>query len=89
MAYLEAVEVAKKLDPEKSMNIYPKGLNPKSGEVNQEKGVAWDRKMSDFGENVEDLKAAGMDVGLLQPTQASRPTKKPADSSPQQSHSSR
>jgi len=70
MAYLEAITEAKKLDPEKSMNIYPKGLNPKSGEVNREKGIAWDRKMGDFGENVEDLKAAGMDIGLLQPTQS-------------------
>jgi len=70
MAYLEAIEVAQKLDPEKSMNIYPAGLNKKSGEVNQEKGVAWDRKMCDFDENVADLKAAGMDLGLLQPTQS-------------------
>lgn len=69
MANLEAIKVAKKLDPAKSMNIYPTGLNKKSGEVNQAKGVDWDRKMKDFDENVADLTAAGMDVGLLQPTQ--------------------
>ena len=69
MANLEAIKAAKKLDPVKSMNIYPTGLNKKSGEVNQEKGVDWDRKMNDFDENLSDLGAAGMDLGLLQPTQ--------------------
>ena len=66
---LEAIEVATKLDPVKSANIYPSGLHEKSEEVNRKKGVEWSRKMSDLEENVADLKAAGMDLGILQPTQ--------------------
>ena len=65
----EAIRVASKLDPVRSSNIYPSGLQEKSGEINRQKGVAWDRKMSDFEENVADLKVAGMDMGVLQPTQ--------------------
>lgn len=65
----EAVAVARKLDPEKSVHIYPSGLDPRSEEINREKGGEWDRKMSDVDENLADLKAAGMDVGVLQPTQ--------------------
>ena len=66
---LEAIEVAKKLDPVKSASIYPSGLHEKSEEVNRNKGVEWNRKMSNLEENVADLKAAGMDLGILQPTQ--------------------
>ncbi len=65
----EAITVAAKLDPVRSSNIYPSGLQEKSGEINRQKGVEWDRKMSDFDENLADLKAAGMDMGVLQPTQ--------------------
>jgi aminocarboxymuconate-semialdehyde decarboxylase len=65
----KAVTFARKLDPEKSVHIYPSGLDPRSEEINREKGVEWDRKMSDVDENLADLKAAGMDVGVLQPTQ--------------------
>ena len=65
----EAVAVARKLDPEKSVHIYPSGLDPRSEEINREKGGEWDRKMSDVDENLADLTAAGMDVGVLQPTQ--------------------
>ncbi len=65
----DAIRVAAKLDPVKSINIYPSGLHEKSGEINRQKGVEWDRKMRDFDENVADLKAGDMDVGVLQPTQ--------------------
>ena len=65
----DAITVAARLDPAKSSNIYPSGLHEKSGEINRRKGVEWERKMRDFDENVADLKAAGMDMGVLQPTQ--------------------
>lgn len=65
----DAITAAAKLDPAKSSNIYPSGLHEKSGEINRQKGLEWDRKMSDFDENVADLMAGGMDVGVLQPTQ--------------------
>ena len=65
----EAIKVASKLDPDRSSNIYPSGLQEKSGEINRQKGVEWDRKMSDLDENLSDLKAAGMDRAVLQPTQ--------------------
>lgn len=65
----EAVELALKLDPFKSTHIYPSGLNPKSLEVNRKRDLEWDRKMSDIQENISDLNAAGMDMGVLQPTQ--------------------
>ena len=65
----DAITVATRLDPAKSSNIYPSGLHEKSGEINRRKGVEWERKMRDFDENIADLKAAGMDMGVLQPTQ--------------------
>ena len=65
----DAIRVAAKLDPVKSINIYPSGLHERSREINSQKGVQWDRKMSDFDENVADLKAGEMDMGVLQPTQ--------------------
>ncbi len=65
----EAITIAAKLDPDRSSNIYPSGLDEKSGEINRQKGVEWDRKMSDFDENLADLTAGGMDMGVLQPTQ--------------------
>jgi aminocarboxymuconate-semialdehyde decarboxylase len=65
----QAIAVARKLDPAKSGHIYPSGLDPRSEEINREKSTEWDRKMSDVDENVADLTAAGMDVGVLQPTQ--------------------
>ena len=65
----KAVELASKLDPVRSTHIYPTGLNPRSLEINRERNPAWDRKMSDIEENISDLNAAGMDLGVLQPTQ--------------------
>jgi aminocarboxymuconate-semialdehyde decarboxylase len=67
--FSEAITVARKLDPVKSINIYPPSIHEKSAEINRKKGVEWNRKMSDFNENIADLKAAGMDMGVLQPTQ--------------------
>ncbi len=66
---LEAVAVASKMDAPKSVEIYPSTIDPKSEEINRVKGPQFNRKMSDFEENVSDLKAAGMDLGVLQPTQ--------------------
>ncbi len=65
----EAVEAASKLNPVKSSHIYPSGLNERSEQVNRSKGGGWDRKMADLEENLADLNAAGMDIGVLQPTQ--------------------
>lgn len=65
----EAMTAASKLDPVKSVNIYPPGVDPRSEEINRQKAVDWSRKMSDFGENIDDLKNARMDMGILQPTQ--------------------
>ncbi len=65
----EAVAAASKLSPAKSTNIYPSGVNERSEQVNRSKGGVWDRKMADMEENLADLKAAGMDMGVLQPTQ--------------------
>jgi len=65
----EAVQVASRLDPIKSSNIYPSDIHEKSEEINRQRGVEWNRKMADFDENIADLKAAGMDMGVLQPTQ--------------------
>lgn len=65
----EAVAAASKLDPVKSVNIYPVDSSDKSEAVNRERGPEWNRKMTDFDENLADLKAAGLDLGVLQPTQ--------------------
>jgi aminocarboxymuconate-semialdehyde decarboxylase len=65
----EAVALGSKLDPVRSTLIYPKGLNPRSLEINRERDRVWDRKMIDVQENISDLNAAGMDLGVLQPTQ--------------------
>jgi len=67
--FQKAITLASKLDPVKSINIYPPGVHEISEEINRKKGVEWSRKMSDFNENIADLKAAGMDMGVLQPTQ--------------------
>src|SRR5271157_5714945 len=65
----EVIATASKMNPVKSSHIYPSGLDERSEQVNREKGKEWDRKMSDLGENLSDLKAAGMDMAVLQPTQ--------------------
>jgi aminocarboxymuconate-semialdehyde decarboxylase len=65
----DAVAAASKLNPAKSSNIYPSGVNERSEEVNRKKGGQWNRKMAEMDENLADLKAAGMDMGVLQPTQ--------------------
>jgi aminocarboxymuconate-semialdehyde decarboxylase len=66
---LEAIAIAGKLNPVKSSHIYPSGLDERSEQINREKGRDWDRKMSDLDENLSDLHAAGLDMGILQPTQ--------------------
>ena len=66
---LEAAARASKLDTPKSVEIYPSTIDPKSEEINRMKGPEFNRKMSDFEENLSDLKAAGMNLGVLQPTQ--------------------
>ena len=65
----EAIVAGSKLNPVKSSHIYPSGLNERSEQINREKGGAWDRKMSNLDENIADLNAAGMTMGVLQPTQ--------------------
>jgi len=65
----EAIEVAGKLDPVRSAEIYPPAIHETSQEINRKKNVVWNRKMYDFDENIADLKAAGMDMSVLQPTQ--------------------
>jgi aminocarboxymuconate-semialdehyde decarboxylase len=65
----EAIEVANKLDPARSVEIYPPAIHETSQEINRKKNVEWNRKMHDFDENIADLEAAGMDMGVLQPTQ--------------------
>lgn len=65
----EAMTVASKLDPVRPTNIYPSGMQKETGEINLKKSVDWNRKMGDFDENIADLKTAGMDIGILQPTQ--------------------
>ena len=65
----EALAAGSKLNTEKSVHIYPSGLNPHSEEVNKAKAGTWNRKMSDMDENLADLNAAGMSRGVLQPTQ--------------------
>ncbi|MBW1773468.1 MAG: amidohydrolase family protein [Deltaproteobacteria bacterium] len=69
VVFPEVSEVGSKLDPVKSSNIYPPGVDPNSEKINRKKGAIWDHKMSDFDANLADLQAAGMDVGILQPTQ--------------------
>ncbi len=66
---LEAVTAGSKLDAARSVNIYPSSIEGRSEEINRLKGGEWDRKMSDFEENIADLKAAGMDFAIMQPTQ--------------------
>jgi aminocarboxymuconate-semialdehyde decarboxylase len=66
---LEAIAIAGKLNPAKSSHIYPSGLDERSEQINRDKGRDWDRKMSDLDENLSDLHAAGLDMGILQPTQ--------------------
>lgn len=65
----EAIEAASKVNPIKSSHIYPSGVNERSEQINRGKGGQWDRKMGDLEENLADLNAAGMDIGVLQPTQ--------------------
>lgn len=65
----EAMKIAGKLDSVKSSSIYPSGVHEKSEEINRMKGEVWDRKMTDLDENIADLKAAGMNMAILQPTQ--------------------
>ena len=65
----EAIAAASKVNPIKSTHLYPSGLDARSEEVNRSKGGVWDRKMGDLAENLADLNAAGMDMGVLQPTQ--------------------
>ena len=60
----EAVAAASKLNPVKSINLYPSGVNERSEEVNRMKAGPWDRKMADMEENLADLTAAGMDMGV-------------------------
>jgi aminocarboxymuconate-semialdehyde decarboxylase len=69
IALKEAIEAASKVNPIKSSHIYPSGVNERSEQINRGKGGQWDRKMGDLEENLADLNAAGMDVGVLQPTQ--------------------
>jgi aminocarboxymuconate-semialdehyde decarboxylase len=66
---LEAITAASKLDPVKSIHLYPSGLAKRSEEINRVRNKDWDRKMSDADENISDLVAAGVDLGVLQPTQ--------------------
>jgi aminocarboxymuconate-semialdehyde decarboxylase len=65
----DATKIASKLDPLKSTSIYPPGIQKETTEINKRKGVDWSRKMSDFNENMADLRSAGLDMGVLQPTQ--------------------
>jgi aminocarboxymuconate-semialdehyde decarboxylase len=65
----EAIAVASKLDPVRSSHIYPSGLAKRSEEINRVRDREWDRKMSDVNENISDLHAAGVEMGVLQPTQ--------------------
>jgi len=67
--FQKAITLASELDPVKSINIYPSGVHELSEEINRKKGTEWNRKMSDLDENIADLKAAGMDMGVVQPTQ--------------------
>jgi aminocarboxymuconate-semialdehyde decarboxylase len=69
MLHPEAMAVASKMDKVKSTSIYPSGLHEKSEEINRRKGETWNRKMGDLDENLADLKSAGMNMAILQPTQ--------------------
>jgi aminocarboxymuconate-semialdehyde decarboxylase len=66
---LEAIATAGRLNPERASQLYPSGVDGRSEQVNREKGGEWDRKMSDLSENLSDLDVAGLDMGVLQPTQ--------------------
>jgi len=63
----EAMKIASKLDPKKSSDFYPPGVREASAVINRKKAPEWSRKMSDLEENIADLLAAGMDMGVLQP----------------------
>ena len=63
------IAIASKLNPVRSSPIHPSGLDERSEQINREKGREWGRKMSDLDENISDLNAAGLDMGVLQPTQ--------------------
>lgn len=65
----KAIKIASRLDPVKANSIYPPGIQKETAEINKRKGGDWSRKMSDLGENIADLKSAGLDMGVLQPTQ--------------------
>jgi len=64
-----AMTAASKIDAEKAASIYPSGIEKMTIEVNQKKGAEWSRKMGNFEENIEDMKGAGIEIGVLQPTQ--------------------
>ncbi|RJQ48677.1 MAG: hypothetical protein C4530_24435 [Desulfobacteraceae bacterium] len=65
----QAETAAGKLDPVKSVHIYPVDARNKSESINRTRAGEWNRKMHDFDENLADLKAAGLDMAVLQPTQ--------------------
>jgi aminocarboxymuconate-semialdehyde decarboxylase len=65
----EAIAAASKVNAIKSSHIYPSGVNERSEKINRSKAGEWDRKMGDLEENLADLNAGGMDMGVLQPTQ--------------------
>ena len=65
----EALNVAKKLDSERSGMMYSPDIDPRTDEINGEKNVVWARKLTGFDENIADLEMAGMDMAILQPTQ--------------------
>lgn len=63
----EAIRIASQLDPKKSSDFYPPGVHEASAIINRKLAPEWSRKMSDLEENIADLLAAGMDMGILQP----------------------
>jgi aminocarboxymuconate-semialdehyde decarboxylase len=65
----DATVAANKIDPVKSISIYPPGIQKETEEINRRKSTDWNRKLGAFDENIADLKAAGMDRAVLQPTQ--------------------
>ncbi len=65
----EAIAAAGRLNLERASQLYPSGVDERSEQVNRKKGEEWDRKMSVLRENLSDLDAAGLDMGVLQPTQ--------------------
>ena len=64
---LQALKMANTINAGKANTIYSSSIDPRTEDINRQRRVEWAHKLSDLEENLSDLKAGGMDMGILQP----------------------